>query len=208
MIKKVATALSALALAAGAQASTVLYSGAGLPTAEQATTAASTTTGPAFIGSFGSGAAGAGELTFTLDGFLSLDGQNTYEDDFTLTVNDVVLFKGTFNLGGGGANVVYSTTPGLSAIGGDPNPGDISWAGGTVNFIVPVTLLAGANTVGFGYTSLDGPGYAGVQGLGDEGWGISNVQVAVVPEPGALALMLAGLGIVGGLARRRGARQA
>ena len=62
-------------------------------------------------------------------------------------------------------------------------------------------LTAGSNTFTFSYVSLSDSAHAGFQGLGDEGWGVSNV--AVVPEAGSLAMMLAGLGIVGGLARRR-----
>ncbi len=56
-------------------------------------------------------------------------------------------------------------------------------------------------------TALSGSLQVVVQGLHatQAGMGVDNVRlVAVVPEPRAWALMLAGLGVVGALARRRG----
>ena len=50
---------------------------------------------------FDSAAATTTDLSFTIDGYLSLDGQNFYEDDFGLSLNGSPLFAGTFNLGGG-----------------------------------------------------------------------------------------------------------
>jgi len=51
---------------------------------------------------------------------------------------------------------------------------------------------------------------AGQQGTDDEGWGIDNVKVSVtaVPEPETYALFLAGLGVMGAVARRRKAKAA
>ncbi len=185
MTKKFATAFAALALTAGAQAAIVPFttSTGELPT--------NTTIEQTF-------SAAAGDmLTFTLDGYRSLDGQNFYEDDFSVVVNGDPIFKGTFNLGGGGANKVYY---------GDSSAYTFT-SPKTIAFALPVFSDDGIYTVDFTYTSLSKTsGHAGFQGLGDEAWGVSNV--AVVPEPSSVALMLAGLGIVGGLARRRAARQA
>jgi hypothetical protein len=192
MIKKIAAALSTLALAAGAHA-VVLLPGS---TGELSTAAAP-------VSFTFSSAGGVADLVFTLDGYATLDGNNSYEDDFTLTLNGSDLVTGTFNLGGGGQNV-YSAPAGTSVAGLDTS-GNVGGNGGQLTFIVPLTLASGDNTLAFSYFSLPAPD-AGFQGTGDEGWGIE--KVAVVPEPGSLALMLAGLGIVGGLARRRGARQA
>ena len=54
---------------------------------------------------------GAGSLSFIVNGYASLDGQNSYEDDFSLSLNSVEIFKGAFNLGGGGSDVVYLEHP-------------------------------------------------------------------------------------------------
>jgi hypothetical protein len=184
MIKKFAAAFAALALTAGAQA-TVKFTGS---TGELATnvTAETTVTGS------------SPDLTFVLTGYNTLDGQNHYEDDFSLVVNGVTLYVGTFNLGGGGADATYY------------NPADATFTAGpgnTIDFVVPVSSVDDIYTVDFTYTSLTvKSGHAGFQGLSDEGWGVSSVSA--VPEPTSMALLLAGLGIIGGLARRRSARQA
>jgi hypothetical protein len=186
MTKKFAAAFAVLALTAGAQAASVPFTKS---TGELATnvTAATTVTGGL-----------TDDLSFVLTGYNSLDGQNHYEDDFSLVVNGATLYVGTFNLGGGGADVTYFNPSGATFTFGP---------GKTVNFLVPVTSDDGIYKVDFTYTSLStASGHAGFQGLGDEGWGVSNV--ATVPEPASVALLLAGLGIVGGLARRRAARQA
>src|SRR5580692_566719 len=91
--------------AIGAHAAT-LYSLAG-PTPEMATDSSIMATFDA--------SAGPGVEPFIIDGYASLDGQNYYEDDFTLSLNGAPILVGTFNLGGGGDNVVYSNPNGGTA---------------------------------------------------------------------------------------------
>jgi hypothetical protein len=198
-MKLLATAMAAAALtsAAAARADT-LFSLAG-PTGEMATNTSTSAT-------FNAGA-GAGLASFTIDGFASLDGQNFYEDDFTLSLNGAAILSGTFNLGGGGGNVVFFAPVDSSVANISGNGADVTFAGGQVLVSTPLTLLAGANTLTFAYTSLDGPDHAGFQGTGDEGWGLENVQVtglaAGVPEPATWGLMLVGFGGMGALLRRQ-----
>lgn len=180
MIKKFTAVFAALVLTAGAQASVLPF------TTSTGPLATNTTIEQTF-------AAGTSELlTFTLDGYNTLDGQNFYEDDFSVVVNGESIFKGTFNLGGGGLNKVYF---------GDASAFSFT-SPTTIAFALPVSADDGLYTVDFTYTSLSkASGHAGFQGTGDEAWGVNSV--AVVPEPTSVALLLAGLGIVGGLARRR-----
>ncbi|HEX5261933.1 MAG TPA: hypothetical protein VFW13_00290, partial [Phenylobacterium sp.] len=70
------SAVIGLLAAAGAHA-TVLLSG-GPPTAQLATDTS-------FDVSFNGGSGGLANLSFVLNGFRSLDGHNTFEDDFTLS---------------------------------------------------------------------------------------------------------------------------
>ena len=152
---------------------------------------------------------GAGSLSFIIDGYASLDGQNSYEDDFSLSLNSVEIFKGAFNLGGGGNDVVYLEPAGATWLNDSGNLTNITWAGGQVMVTAPLSLAHGANTLTFSYTSLEGPGFAGFQGTGDEGWGLENVQVSGsaftggVPEPATWGLMIVGFGGMGALLRRQ-----
>jgi PEP-CTERM motif len=203
MIYKLVAAAAALVLAAAAHADTVVFQQAG-------STGDLPTTTSAVLAPFSS-PSGTGTLSFTLDGYNTLDGQNFYEDDFTLTVNGTAILSGTFNLGGGGNNVVFSSPAGTVITGLNTDPNSVTAAGGALQFTVPVSLLATGNSVAFSYLALGADtGHAGFQDLGDEGWGVSDITVtaAAVPEAGSLAMMLAGLGMVGGLARRRAARRA
>jgi len=182
--------------AIGAQAAT-LYSLAG-PTPEMATDSSITAT-------FGA-SAGPGDASFIIDGYASLDGQNYYEDDFTLSLNGAPILVGTFNLGGGGDNVVYSNPNGGTANNISGNGTNVTWAGGQVVVDEPLTLVKGTNTLTFNYTSLSDPDHAGFQGLGDEGWGVEQVNVtgvAGVPEPATWAMMLVGFGGLGAAMRSR-----
>lgn len=201
MLKKIAAAAAALALTAAAHAGTVVFDGTAFNSGDVDTQQFF------FTSPFDSPSA-SGVVTFTLEGFNTLDGQNYYEDDFTLTVNGVAVLVGTFDLGGAGANVLYTAPSGTVITGLITDPNTVTGNGGSLNFTVPVSLLAGGNVIYWNYDSLSDANHAGFQGIGDEGWGLAGIQVTAVPEAGSLAMMLAGLGIVGGLARRRAARQA
>jgi len=187
--KKLALALAAACLAAGANASTVFSNDYGN---------VDMSTPNAVTASFGAGP-GAGSVAFHLDGFNSLDGDNSYIDVFTLSVNGNAVFSGTWDLGGGGADEIFTAPTGYTLTKNGTSSLDIT---------VPVSLASGSNTVTFAYdspTTWAGSGRAGPQGIGDEGWGLGQVTVTAttVPEPASVALLLGGLGIVGGIARRR-----
>jgi len=142
--------------------------------------------------------AGTGTLSFDLLGFRSLDGaDNGYTDTFTVSINGVDVFTGTFNLGGGGSDS-YSGPTGTTVTGGTGST-DITWAGGTRTITIPFAILLGSNSITFSYTDL--------QSFDDEAWGLDNVsvtgEVSPVPLPAALPLLGAALLGVGGLARVR-----
>ncbi len=173
--------------AASADAGTV-YSG---PTGPQATDTS-------FTVNFQAPAATFTTLSFTVDGYLSLDGDNFYEDDFSLKLNGTSIYTATFNLGGGASTaqaVVLSDPYGASATNPTNNGTATGWAGGKEvvtfdNDLLP--LQKGVNSLVFAYTSLAGPDHAGFQGIGDEGWGIEKVNLGAVPEPSTWAML--GLG--------------
>lgn len=166
---------------------------------------------PSFSGSAGSvdaifsaPAAGDGSLRFQLGGYESLDGVNCCTDVFRLSVNGSMVFEGSFNMGGGGVNTVWTSPAGASVLvttfgaSDDPhNSTQVTWAGGIADISIPIALQAGSNTLTFAYSG-------GLQGLGDEGWKVNAVAVTTpVPEPETYAMMLAGLGLMGSVARRR-----
>jgi len=151
-------------------------------------------TDQSFSLNFNSGASTSG-LSFVLDGYGSLDGKNSYEDDFSLKLNNQQIFLGTFNLGGGSnsgsqANI-YSNPFGASLSNPTNNGTGIGWNGGKEIFsFVGIPLNVGLNTLTFAYASLDGSNYAGFQGLGDEGWGVEKVEVSATPLPATWTMML------------------
>ncbi len=153
-----------------------------------------------FSEAFTSQSAGLANLSFAINGFGSLDGDNFYEDDFTLSLNGAAIFSGTFNLGGGGNDVVFLADPSATVNDISGNGSAVTWTGGQVNISTPLMLVAGSNTLSFGYNSLT-TGHAGPQSLSDEGWDASNIAVTqqagldpvgVVPEPASWALMMTG----------------
>ncbi len=152
------------------------------------------------IGSPGASAVGGATLTFDLNGFASVDGSNCCTDTFTLTVNGATLFIGGFDMGGGGSNFVTFIDPGVTIVS---TASFGFFGGGLTKFSVAHTLLSGVNTYLFDYGVM--------QGLGDEGWGLTNVVISAdvsdthtgVPEPMTLSLLGAGLAGIGAMRRRR-----
>ena len=152
---KIAALVVGAARIAGAADAATLYSS--LPaTAQQAS--------PGSLSATFAAGAGAGSVAFDIDGYLSLDGVNCCTDVFTLALNGTDVFSGSFALGGGGTNTIF-----LAPVGATSNVTQFSFFGGGVaNIFVPLTFVAGNNTLTFTYTGA-------AQGLGDEAWGLSNV---------------------------------
>jgi hypothetical protein len=143
------------------------------------------------------GAGGAATLSFDLLGYSSLDGVNFYQDNFIFTLNGINILTAAFDLGGGGANQIFQNLmTGFKQTGVSPG----IFLGGSISISGIIDLLAGDNVLTFEYVSLATPGNAGFQGLGDEGWGVNNLDVtaaailpSTVPLPPAGFLFGAGL---------------
>ena len=148
----VIAAFAALVWLAGPANAGVIYPG---PSPEQPTDTSIAVT-------FNSGTATTTGLSFTIDGYLSLDGQNFYEDDFGLSLNGSPLFAGTFNLGGGSNTtqaVVYLNPFDATLSNPTSNGTAIGFAGGKeiVTFGDVLPVVSGINTLIFKYTSLPRP---------------------------------------------------
>jgi hypothetical protein len=162
---------------------------------------------PASMATTFSAAPGAGVASFRLDGYGSLDGDSYWRDVFTLSLNGAAILSGAWDLGGGspGADLVY-LAPTQSRIA--PVSGAY-FQGGHVDFVVPLTLSAGLNTLTFAYSS---PSRAGPEGIANEGWGLENVRVTdsvagAVPEPSAWLLLITGFGVIGATLRHNRSRE-
>ena len=147
--------------------------------------------------SFSSGA-GAGSLAFQIQGFGSLEGAGTSccTDGLVVMLDGVLLFAGTFNLGGGGTNIVFSNPNGGTFNASSPGFG----LGGLLDVTIPLLLSAGPHALQFAY-------FGTPQGTDDEGWGINSVTVsgivAATPLPAAFPLFASGLGALGLIGWRR-----
>jgi len=145
---------------------------------------------------------GAAALNFELAGYGSLDGYgNCCTDTFSLAVNGNTIYSASFNLGGGGSNQVLSNPNNLTyVINATNNPTNdptlVTYAGGVVEIAGPITLQSGSNSIVFSYNGSP-------QTIGDEGWGVNKASVAAVPEPETYAMLLAGLGLMGFMVRRK-----
>ena len=133
--------------------------------------------------------AGSATLYFDLVGYLSVDGNNGYNDTFKLDINGVNLFSGGFNMGGGGNTFINYQDPAVSILSTVSNG---LWYGGLTQFAVNHDLLSGSNSYLFDY------GY--MQGLHDEGWGIKNITiegyVTDVPAPQTTILFALSLALL------------
>jgi len=172
---------ASLALMAASAHADVLFSLTG-PTDEVAS--------PGEISAALDSAGGPGQALFTIKAFGSLDGANVPDgnsDVFTLTLNGVDILSGSWNLGGGGQNIVFFAPPGTTAV-----PQSVDFGGGTLKVATTLDLIKGTNTLKFAFAT------ANPKGLTDEGWALQDVSVtgaplgASVPEPAAWALMVGG----------------
>jgi hypothetical protein len=190
---------------------------AGLVFGSAAANAATITTpaGPLLVDGTGfsvsvSGGAGGGSasISFDLLGYVSLDGDNSFQDDFVLSLNGTDIYRGTFDLGGGHAvsgSTILLNTAGLLAGPISPTPllgGAPTFVGGSLSISGLITLLAGNNTIGFRYVPVGINNGAG-QSLADEGWAVNNLNVSAIPVPPAAVLLLTGLAGAAAMRRRR-----
>ena len=148
---------------------------------------------------------GHAELEFELVGAKSLDGySNCCSDIFHLALNGAEIFRGSFNMGGGGLNTILfnpnggtSLTTTYGATGDVHNSQQVTFAGGLTQIMLPLHLLLGPNQLNFSYTGIG-------QGAHDELWGvkIATITTKTLPESASYILLLVGLAGIVTLRRR------
>lgn len=142
--------------------------------------------------------AGNTPLSLDLLGFRTLDGPNCCTDTFQLSLNGTPVLRGTWDLGGGGGGeTIFLNVFGAVVVASSPGLGQ----GGLAQVsIAQLPLLAGPNTLRFEYLG-------GLQGFGDEAWGLDNValtgNVTAIPEPQTCALLSVGLALMAWKTKRQ-----
>lgn len=131
------------------------------------------------------------KLNFVLDLYRTVDGYNGYYlDVFSLVINNKLAFQGAYQ-GAGGQDGTTSIDFGAGST--------VTATSSTVTVSnLAFDLKQGTNTFSFNYVP-----FTGTQGINDEAWGLQSASIAAVPEPEAYAMFLAGLGLMGAVARRR-----
>lgn len=152
---------------------------------------------------------GSNEISFDLFGARSIEGDgNGYDDRFTVALDGIDVFRGKFNMSGGGISEVtkniFNWTWNTVT-----NPGGNS-EGGVTHVSGLADLIDGANYFIVSFSSpgkLNGPQHN--QGTGDESWALNelNVSPAAVPVPAGLPLLGAGLVVLLGLRTRKKAQK-
>lgn len=228
-MKKLVLALAAAGLALPALAANVtVYSNdfsAGAGSAWSNATTSATPTGQAFLGEFSNdsttltlnnlGAHSAVTISFDLYILKSWDGDSftSYSPDvWGITLNgatSINTFTTTFSNGYGATQSypsAYFAGQAAARTGSAANDtlGYAGLQGGNTNWgdsIYHMSFTTTHNASTF-TAKLFG---SNLQGVGDESWGVDNVKVTVsaVPEPETYTMLLAGLGLMGAVARRR-----